>query len=275
MLRIGDFARLGRVTVKTLRHYDEEGLLHPAEVDGSTGYRFYAADQLITLSRILQLKDLGFSLDEIRALIEDPSRLGEALAARRRELAASIEADRERLARLDAARETVEDASAPAIVVKPVEAVLALTVRAMIDPQSDDIQELFEKLEREAARTRTRADAHPFLLFHDGAAQTDRLDVEVCVPLNERGGDVKMAREVEGAATAGSLIYRGAYRQTPDLFTRLARWIDANGGAIGGPLREVYLRYGASQLGYRLPERVLARNAADYVTELIAPIARS
>jgi DNA-binding transcriptional MerR regulator len=273
MLRIGDFARLGRVTVKALRHYDEAGLLHPAEVDRSTGYRFYTPEQLITLSRILQLKDLGFSLNAIRALIEEPDRLGEALAARRSELAASIEAARERLARLDAVRETVEDASAPAIVVKPVEPVLALTVRAMIEPGSDDIQELFEKLEREAGETRARADASPFLLFHDGAARADRLDVEVCVPLNERGAALRMAREVEGATTAGSLIYRGAYRQTPDLFTRLARWIDTNGGAIGGPLREVYLRYGASQLGYRLPDRVLARNAADYVTELIAPIA--
>jgi DNA-binding transcriptional MerR regulator len=273
MLRIGDFARLGRVTVKALRHYDEEGLLRPTEVDRSSGYRFYMPDQLITLSRILQLKDLGFSLNEIRALIEAPEQLGPALVARRSDLAASIEADRERLARLDALRETLEEAGAPAIVVKPVEPVLALTSRALVEPDSDDIQELFEKLEREAARAKARADANPFLLFHEATAQADRMDVEVCVPLNARGDDLKAAREVEGAATAGSLIYRGAYRQTPDLFTRLARWIDANGGAIGGPLREVYLRFGASQAGYRLPERVLAHNAADYVTELIAPIA--
>lgn len=273
MLRIGDFARLGRVTVKALRHYDEEGLLRPAEVDRSTGYRLYMPDQLITLSRILQLKDLGFPLNEICALIEAPGKLGAALAARRGGLVASIEADRERLARLDAMHEQLEEAGAPAIVVKPVEPVLALTARAMVEPGSDEIQELFEKLEREAARVKARADANPFLLFHDGGEQTDQMDVEVCVPLNQRGGDLKTAREVEGAATAGSLIYRGAYRQTPDLFTRLARWIDANGGAIGGPLREVYLRFGASQAGYRLPARVLARTADDYVTELIAPIA--
>jgi DNA-binding transcriptional MerR regulator len=273
MLRIGDFARLGRVTVKALRHYDEEGLLRPAEVDRANGYRFYTPDQLITLSRILQLKDLGFPLNDVRALIADPGQLGEALASRRGELAASIEADRERLARLDAIRDTLEDAATPAIVVKPVEPVFALTARAKVEPGASDIQDLFEKLEREAARARARADTSPFLLFHDDAAQADRMDVEVCVPLTKRGGDLKAAREVEGATTAGALVYSGAYRQTPDLFTRLARWIDANGGVIGGPLREVYLRFGASQSGYRLPERVLARNDADYVTELIAPIA--
>ena len=273
MLRIGDFARLGRVTVKALRHYDEEGLLHPAEVDRASGYRFYTPDQLITLSRILQLRDLGLPLADIRTLLAHPGRLGEALASRRSELAATIEADRERLARLDAIRDTLEDASAPAIVVKPVEPVFALTARAMIEPGTNDIQEMFEKLERKAAQARARADASPFLLFHDGPAQADRMDVEVCVPLTERGDSLSTARKVEGAATAGAVVYSGAYRQTPDLFTRLARWIDANGGVIGGPLREVYLRFGASQSGYRLPERVLARSAADYVTELIAPIA--
>jgi effector-binding domain-containing protein len=99
------------------------------------------------------------------------------------------------------------------------------------------------------------------------------MNIEVCVPLTECGEALKAAREVEGAATAGSLVYRGAYRQTPDLFTRLARWVDANGGAIGGPLREVYHRFGASQEGYRLPDRMLASDASDYVTELVAPIA--
>jgi DNA-binding transcriptional MerR regulator len=274
MLRIGDFARLGRVTVKALRHYDEEGLLAPAEIDRATGYRFYSPDQLITLSRILQLKDLGFPLTEIGTLIADPHLLGDALAARRVGLAASIEADRERLARLDAVRETLaEDMGAPAIVVKPVEPVLALTARALIEPDSRDVEHLFERLEREAARAKARADMSPFLLFHDGPALTDRMDVEICVPLNERGAALKAAREVEGAATAGALVYRGAYRQTPELFTRLARWVDANGGAIGGPLREVYHRFGASQTGYRLPDRVLAGDASDYVTELVAPIA--
>jgi DNA-binding transcriptional MerR regulator len=273
MLRIGDFARLGRVTVKALRHYDEEGLLRPAEVDRASGYRFYTPDQLIALSRILQLKDLGFPLTEIRALIEDPARLGEALETRRSELSASIEADRERLARLDALSAALNEAEAPAIVAKPVEAALALTARAWVEPGSNAIEQMFERLEAEAARTKVRADASPFLLFHEGVEHADRMDVEACIPLIERGGMLKAARIVGGAANAGALVYRGAYKQTPDLFTQLARWIDANGGAIGGPLREVYLRFGASQSGYRLPERVLARDASDYVTELVAPIA--
>ena len=69
MFSIGEFARLGAVSVRTLRHYDEIGLLHPAKVDPNTGYRSYAADQFGQLNRIMALKDLGFSLEQTRKLI--------------------------------------------------------------------------------------------------------------------------------------------------------------------------------------------------------------
>ena len=62
MIRIGDFSKLSRVSVKTLRYYDEMGLLKPLYVDRFTGYRFYEYHQLLRLNRILALKDLGFSL---------------------------------------------------------------------------------------------------------------------------------------------------------------------------------------------------------------------
>src|SRR5215471_5373295 len=69
MFSIGEFAHLGGVSVRTLRHYDEIGLLRPADVDPGTGYRAYSADQLGQLNRIVALKDLGLSLAQVRRLI--------------------------------------------------------------------------------------------------------------------------------------------------------------------------------------------------------------
>src|SRR5436305_358255 len=69
MLRIGDFARLGGVTVRALRHYEAKGLLAPAQVDPATGYRSYKFDQLAALDRVLALRDLGFPLADVRALL--------------------------------------------------------------------------------------------------------------------------------------------------------------------------------------------------------------
>ena len=73
MFRIGAFSQLTGVTIKTLRYYDSVGLLQPAEVDRFTGYRTYTLAQMDRLNRILALKDLGLSLDEIkRVLVDDP-----------------------------------------------------------------------------------------------------------------------------------------------------------------------------------------------------------
>ncbi len=90
MLKIGEFSQLGRVSVRMLRHYDATGLLKPAEVDHLSGYRFYAVEQLPRLNRILALKDLGLSLEQVGRLlaVEEPpaSELRGMLAMRRADL---------------------------------------------------------------------------------------------------------------------------------------------------------------------------------------------
>ena len=64
-LKIGEFARVGQVTIATLRHYDQCSLLKPNTLDPETGYRYYTLDQLARLNRILALKELGFPLEQI------------------------------------------------------------------------------------------------------------------------------------------------------------------------------------------------------------------
>src|SRR5689334_18515410 len=111
MLSIGDFAGLGRVSVRMLRHYDALGLLRPAHVDPHSGYRFYTAEQLLRLNRILALKDLGFSLQQVQLMIEEKVDLGELrgmLRLRRAELAVQVERDSTRLALVDARLRMIE-----------------------------------------------------------------------------------------------------------------------------------------------------------------------
>ena len=111
MLKIGDFSKLSRLSVRMLRHYDERGLLVPLSTDPFTGYRYYAEEQLAAAAHIAALRAMGFSLAEISALARQPDRdrLMEALAARRAQEAAALEAaladpatyqDAERAARL-------------------------------------------------------------------------------------------------------------------------------------------------------------------------------
>ena len=114
MLSIGDFARHGRVSVRMLRHYDAIGLLRPAFVDQETGYRSYDAGQLSRLNRIVALKCLGFTLEQVRYILDEVSveELRGMLRLRQAELQSQIASDTVRLAQV-AARLRIIEREAP------------------------------------------------------------------------------------------------------------------------------------------------------------------
>jgi len=89
MLTISEFARLGQVSPRMLRHYDETGLLAPAKVDPQTGYRSYDVAQLGRLHRLVALRELGFNLEQIRPILEEELPAGELRGMLRRDTAKS------------------------------------------------------------------------------------------------------------------------------------------------------------------------------------------
>src|SRR2546429_7441561 len=102
MYKIGELSWLSQVPIRTLRYYDQIGLLVPAQVDRSSGYRCYTAEQFERLNRILVFKDLGLSLHEIRALLADaatPDQIRELVRRKHADLERRVEAERRRLAR--------------------------------------------------------------------------------------------------------------------------------------------------------------------------------
>ncbi|MFD8543500.1 MerR family transcriptional regulator [Streptomyces sp. NPDC059649] len=130
MFSIGDFAQYGRVSARMLRHYDAIGLLCPARTDPVTGYRYYEAAQLARLNRIIALKDLGFSLQQVGAILAEEVSVPELrgmLRLRRAELEATLTAAGERLAQVEARLRSIESEghmSADDVVVKPTGTVL-------------------------------------------------------------------------------------------------------------------------------------------------------
>ena len=108
MLKIGEFSKLSRISVRMLRHYDEIGLLKPAEIDRFTDYRYYKEDQLPTAGRIDALREMGFSLADIIRILEvydDREQMERFFSVRREELEALSKDTEYKLALLDAARE--------------------------------------------------------------------------------------------------------------------------------------------------------------------------
>ena len=104
MFRIGEFSRLSHVTVKTIRHYDKIGLLKPARVDSLTKYRYYSASQLPRLNRILALKGLGLSLEQIKMLLDQDlpaAQIRGMLRLKRLEIQESLDQEQSRLDRVE------------------------------------------------------------------------------------------------------------------------------------------------------------------------------
>ena len=102
MLKIGEFARICRVSTQTLRYYDAEGILCPDEIDSNTGYRFYSPEQVETFRLIQTYKEAGFALDEIKVLLRgDSDRRDTLMALKRRKISGEVEALRAQLALLD------------------------------------------------------------------------------------------------------------------------------------------------------------------------------
>jgi DNA-binding transcriptional MerR regulator/effector-binding domain-containing protein len=276
MFRIGDFSRLARVTIKTLHHYDEAGLLQPLHVDRQSGYRYYDASQLPTLHRILLLKDLGFALEQIRELLHaDSESLATMLEQRQRELADTIAADQSRLRRLEALRSALEQpgsAAQSSVLLRELPAIEVYAVRQRVPHFGAPMQALFEEAEAVVAAAQARSPASPFTIFHDPDYREQDVDVEVCIPV-KRGVAKLHTHVLPPCAASVSLTYRGPYEQTPLAYSQLLEWMSRSGMRLAGSLREVYHRYGADQIGYSLPAAVIASTSADFVTELQAPVA--
>lgn len=276
MLKIGDFSRLARVSVKTLRFYDQAGLFRPAWVEPRSGYRFYRAQQLRELKRIRLLRELGCSVEETAQLVRldaGGAACAQQLTQLRRRLMTRLAREEERLRRLD---ELLHGQTPPvtgsAVREHALGPVSALTLRDRVPSVERAVQRMFESTERRIARHACRAPASPFLLFHDMEYREREVDVEVCVPIVPEALGACGGRVVPGAPRAACLRFAGSYAQAPRLYEHMLAWMDATGTRIAGPVRETYLRFGAEQRGYTLPPLLLADSVAEYETELQIPV---
>lgn len=274
MMKIGDFARLARVTVKTLRHYADEGLLPPSHIDRRTSYRYYEPRQLRDLNHILNLREAGLGIVEIKSVIADGGVPAALLAARRESL------ERERL--LIERRIRLVDALAHAagaggvlseVRLSVIEPQRAHTVRANVVTLGAQVTNLFERAEAEVAAFSARLLTNPFLLFHDPAPKAADVDLEVCIPASVAEG--LETRIVPGDELSCSITYGGDYAKSDAVRARLDEWLTAAGLAAVGPTREIYHRFSADLEGYSLPKDMLAARSADFITEVqvaIAPV---
>jgi DNA-binding transcriptional MerR regulator len=252
VLKIGEFARIGQVSAKTLRLYDEIGLLRPAFVDAQTGYRFYSVEQLPQLHRVLALKDLGFQLEAIVRLVQEnpsPAELRGLLEQQRIVLAERVREEQARLARVEARLHQLEGRS-PAcdVVVRRVQARSALLARG--PAVAPDVARALSQAVRALLDQHGLDDYGPWLhIYHEASEASEAEELSAGVLL-DRGAARQIAQATPRSpvvrlplvATMACVVHQGGYETRIDAYAALGRWIDDGGYRIVGPCREIYLQ---------------------------------
>ncbi len=258
MIKIGDFARLSQVSVVTLRYYDETDLLKPVKVDHFTGYRFYSADQLPHLNRILALKDLGFSLEQIKLMLADGlslDQLRSMLKMQRSEVEKRLSDERERLHRIEARLRQIEmENKMPNydVVIKTVPTMMVASRRVTI-PTNDQVPqylgpaftETYDYVHKQGAKDTGACLA----LWHSPADVYENEDAEAIVPIDRplKGNDKVKVYKLPSTQVA-SVVHQGNFEDFTQGHAALLEWIDANGYQIVGPYREVYIKHDKGHL---------------------------
>src|SRR6266699_2050695 len=190
-LKIGEFARVGQVSIATLRYYDQCGLLKPLALDPETGYRYYSLDQLPRLNRILALKELGFPLEQIAQLLEEDLSLEQLrgmFTLKQAQTQHLIDTEQARLTRLAAwIRQIEQEGKMPAyeVLLKQVDALLVASIRDRI-PNIAERGHLYETLSKYLDQQGVQSSQPDMLLLHSRHELHDQemsIDVEVAMPL--------------------------------------------------------------------------------------------
>ena len=271
MIRIGQFSRFCQVTIKTLRYYADQGLFLPAFVDESSGYRFYTFDQLPRLYRILALKEMGFSLEQIGRLLEEEltaEQLRGMLKARQVEIITRMEEENSRLERVRSWLELLEKEhkmSQVEVVIKQVKPFKVAGLRGTL-PAYNQQGGLWNELEGFLAMNRIRPSGPCFTQFFDEGYQEKDVDAEVCEPIeSDLPGHKRIKVYTLPEVTVASAIHNGPYTTLNAAIQDMLKWIESNDYHICGPEREIYLR----------PGRNGSQTDPKTVTEIQFPVAKN
>jgi DNA-binding transcriptional MerR regulator len=251
MFKIREFSQLGQVSVKTLRYYDQLGLLKPAHIDPCTGYRYYTAQQLFQLTRILAFKELGFTLEQIARLLDEQisfEQIRGMFRLKQAEVQALIENEQARLTRLEGRLRQIEREqgalSRHDVVLKPVESQLVVSIREQTAPTSLPL--LLEELDQYLKHSSVPA-VPPlpyFVLWHGCEECDDATDLEVARPITHRVPENERirVRTLQANPTVASILHRCQVQSACCASLDLADWIEANHYLIvdNEPRREVY-----------------------------------
>jgi DNA-binding transcriptional MerR regulator len=258
MFKIGDFSQLGQVSTRMLRHYDKLCLLIPGHTDDWSGYRYYTIDQLPRLHRIIALKDMGLSLDQITNLLADGDDLPVAqlrgmLRMRQADLAQELQEKRMQLVQVEARLRQIEQEGQPSpyeVVVKPIQAQPVASIRQIVPSIAEFgyyCDSMYGRLYHRLAQLNIAPLQPEITIYHATEYHETDLDVEMSITITHQlvqsppTVDDLTFQELPASELAATLIYDGPYLNLTDGVLALLKYVGTHGHVPAGPLRELHL----------------------------------
>jgi DNA-binding transcriptional MerR regulator len=234
MFRIGEFSKLTQVSIRMLRHYDEMGLLKPAEIDTFTGYRMYSVEQIPPLNKIIYLRDSGFHIAEIAEILKNNEEyyLLNALDNRYAEIEQTIRLEQEKLRRIELAKKELINNKQEMhynVSIKSIPSYQVLSLRRII-PTYYAEGELWQELSSFATKNNISISSDTFTVYHDTDYKEHDVDVELCAPvekLSESVGDFTYKVTKSIPTMACTMVY-GEFSNIKGAYLAFAEWLQMN-----------------------------------------------
>ena len=264
MISIGEFSKICKVTVKTLRYYDRIGLLKPVHVDDMTGYRYYSREQLEKMLLIQRLKRYGFSLEEVRdilrcteqgALLSQMLQQKEKLVREKKDMELAIGELTAHMQNYERTGDLMDYQKGYRIEVKEVPArnVIACRQKMSVDEFGKYYSALYERVPKEHVTPNGVVGA----VYYDKEFDRECSDIELIVGVREK----EKADKVIKAGLCAVTVHKGPYSSLPEAYAALVEWIAENGYTWNGEPYEIYTK---NQFDSLSPE--------DWETEVYFPV---
>ena len=242
LYKIGMFAQMNHITVKTLRFYEEQGLLVPAYVDEENGYRYYTMNQMAELHQISALKQAGFTLEDIVHL-KNGADENAFLSRKRAELLSKIAEITKQIAVIDGYMTDARSSIEAPVLVKTIPAVIAATMRKRIESY-DALFEMMPSMGAEMERLGCECAVPEYCFTHylEPGYKEEQILVETCEAVTEKKEDSKLVKFREfPEIQAACIFHKGSYNDFPQTYEAILTYIEENGYEICGNIRENYI----------------------------------
>ena len=263
MYKIGEFSKITKLNVKTLRYYDEENILKPSFRDRDSYYRYYNEEDFKRAELILLLRNLDFSIAEIKDLLnnyEEISDLSYYLKEKRVMIEDKISKEKRLLKKIDLYIESKEMNKVSMnykIEIKEIQNIKVASIR--FKGGYSDVGKYIGKIYKAAKNS---ACGEPFNCYYDNEFK-EEADIELCVPTSKLISDRSVEAKELPKIKALSIIHKGSYDELNKTYKALLDYAKENNYKCLTPSREIYIKG---------PGKIFKGNPNNYITEIIIPI---